>query len=369
MQFDDEQEELRRTLRRFLADRSPSTEVRRLMETEEGFDPAVWSQMAGQLGLQGLAIPEEYGGSGCGQIETSLVLEEMGRVLLPSPYFATVVLAAGLLLLTDDEAARAEYLPGLADGSTIATVAVAGDDGQWRATGSGTRAEPSGDDWLLTGRTSFVLDGHTAGLLLVVAEAPGGPSVFAVDAAAAGVSRRLLQTLDMTRKLAEVTLDGTPGRLVGAQGDAVALVPRLLRSAVVSLAAEQVGGAQRCLETTVDYAKLRFQFGRAIGSFQAVKHRCADMLLGVESARSAAYYATWALASDAEDADMAASLAAAYCSEAFFTAAADAIQLHGGIAFTWEHDAHLYYRRAKSSELLFGTPTEHWDAVAERLLA
>ena len=368
MQFDKEQEELRRTLRRFLETKSSSEEVRRLMETEEGYDPAVWKQMADQLGLQGLAIPEEFGGSGFSILETALVTEEMGRALLPAPYLATV-LAANLLQLSDDQQAKTDLLPGIADGSTIATVALAEADGKWTAENLQTSATQSGDGWTLEGQKSFVLDGTTASLLLVVAQAPGGPSVFAVEGSASGLTRRGLTTLDMTRKLAEVGFSGTPARLVGAEGDAATLVPQLMRTAVVLLATEQVGGAQRCLERTVEYVNIRFQFGRPVGSFQAVKHRCADMLLEVESARSAAYYALWALAEGAEDAEISVDLAKAYCSEAYWIAASDSIQLHGGIAFTWEHDAHLYYRRAKSTSLLFGTPTEHWDAVAEQLLS
>ncbi len=368
MQFDKEQEELRRTLRRFLETKASSEEVRRLMETEQGYDPAVWAQMADQLGLQGLAIPEEFGGSGFSILETALVLEEMGRALLPAPYLATI-LGANLLQLSDDQQAKADLLPGIADGSTIATVALAEASGAWSTENLQTRATGSGDSWTLEGQKSFVLDGTTATLLLVVAETPGGPSVFAVDSTASGLSRRALNTLDMTRKLAEVSFSATPARLVGAEGDATALIPRLMRIAAVVLATEQVGGAQLCLERTVEYVNLRYQFGRPVGSFQAVKHRCADMLLEVESARSAAYYALWALAENADDAEMSVDLAKAYCSEAYWIAASDSIQLHGGIAFTWEHDAHLYYRRAKSSSLLFGTPTEHWDALAERLLA
>jgi alkylation response protein AidB-like acyl-CoA dehydrogenase len=368
MQFDKEQEELRRTLRRFLETKSSSEEVRRLMETQEGYDPAVWKQMAEQLGLQGLAIPEEFGGSGFGILETALVLEEMGRALLPAPYLATV-LGANLLQLSDDQQAKEDLLPGIAEGTTIATVALAEADGEWNTDNLSTTATQSGDGWTLEGQKSFVLDGTTATLLLVVAQAPGGPSVFAVDGSAAGITRRGLDTLDMTRKLAEVGFSGTPARLVGAEGDAATLVPRLMRIASVVLATEQVGGAQRCLERTVEYVNIRYQFGRPVGSFQAVKHRCADMLLEVESARSAAYYALWALAEDADDAAISADLAKAFCSEAYWLAASDSIQLHGGIAFTWEHDAHLYYRRAKSTSLLFGSPTEHWDAVAEKLLA
>ncbi len=368
MAFDKEQEELRRTLRRFLETKASSEEVRRLMETEDGYDAGVWKQMAEQLGLQGLAIPEEFGGSGFSILETALVTEEMGRALLPAPYLATV-LGANLLQLSDDQQAKADLLPGIADGTTIATVALAEADGKWTADDLQTTATRSGDGWTLEGQKSFVLDGTTATLLLVVAQTPAGPSVFAVDGSAEGITRRGLDTLDMTRKLAEVGFSGTPARLVGAEGDAATLVPRLMQIAVVLLATEQVGGAQRCLERTVEYVNLRYQFGRPVGSFQAVKHRCADMLLEVESARSAAYYALWALAEGGEDADISVDLAKAYCSEAYWLAASDSIQLHGGIAFTWEHDAHLYYRRAKSTSLLFGSPNEHWDAVAEKLLA
>jgi alkylation response protein AidB-like acyl-CoA dehydrogenase len=278
-------------------------------------------------------------------------------------------MAANLLQLSDDAQAKTDLLPGIAEGETIATVALAEADGRWEATGLQTRATGSGDSWTIDGTKSFVLDGHTASLLLVVAEAPGGPSVFAVEGSASGLTRKALTTLDMTRKLAEVQFSGTPARLVGAEGDAATLVPRLMQIAVVLLATEQVGGAQRCLERTVEYVNLRYQFGRPVGSFQAVKHRCADMLLEVESARSAAYYALWALAENADDAAISVDLAKAFCSEAYWLAASDSIQLHGGIAFTWEHDAHLYYRRAKSSGLLFGSPNEHWDAVAEHLLA
>jgi alkylation response protein AidB-like acyl-CoA dehydrogenase len=292
----------------------------------------------------------------------------MGRALLPAPYLATV-LGANLLQLSDDQQAKADLLPGIADGSTIATVALAEADGQWTAENLSTTATGSGDSWTLEGQKSYVLDGATATLLLVVAQTPGGPSVFAVEGSASGVTRKSLTTLDMTRKLAEVSFSGTPARLIGAEGDAATLVPQLMRIAVVLLATEQVGGAQRCLERTVEYVNIRYQFGRPVGSFQAVKHRCADMLLEVESARSAAYYALWALAEGSDDAEISVDLAKAYCSEAYWIAASDSIQLHGGIAFTWEHDAHLYYRRAKSTSLLFGTPTEHWDAVAEKLLA
>ena len=366
--FTDEQRELAATLRRFLRDKSPSSEVRRLMQTEAGYDPQTWSQLAGQLGLPGLIIPEKHGGCGAGPVELAIASEEMGRALLCAPYFATAVLSVQALLASGDQAAQEEFLPGIADGSTIATLAVGEDDGGWAAEGVATRARRSGDGYVLDGRKSFVIDGHAAGLLLVVAQADGGPSLFAVRGDADGLGRRPLETLDLTRKQAALSLDAVPGRLIGAEGSAADVVVRTLRLAAVALAAEQVGGAQRCLDMSVEYAKIRMQFGRPIGSFQAIKHMCADMLLEVESARSAAYYAAWAAQDGSDELPLVASLAKACCSEAYFRAAADNIQIHGGIGFTWEHDAHLYYRRAKSTELMLGTPAEHREIAAGYLI-
>jgi alkylation response protein AidB-like acyl-CoA dehydrogenase len=366
--FTDEQRELAAILRRFLQEKSPPAEVRRLMQTEEGYDPQTWAQLASQLGLLGLAIPEKYGGSGAGPVELAVACEEMGRALLCAPYFGTAVLAAQALLASDDQAAAEQFLPSLADGTTIATLAVPEDDGAWATGGLQTRARRSGDGYVLDGRKSFVLDGHIADLILVVAQADAGPSLFAVQGSADGLSRRLLETLDMTRKQAALELDEVPGRLIGAAGGAADVVARTLRHAVVALAAEQVGGAQRCLDMSVDYAKIRMQFGRPIGSFQAIKHMCADLLLEVESARSAAYYAAWAAEEQSDELPLVASLAKAFCSETYFRAAADNIQVHGGIGFTWEHDAHLYYRRAKSTEVMLGTPEEHREIAAGYLI-
>jgi alkylation response protein AidB-like acyl-CoA dehydrogenase len=336
--FTDEQQDLRAMVRRFLAEKSPVSEVRRLMATEAGYDPAVWAQL-GQLGLAGLTIPEKYGGAGCGPVEQLIVCEEMGAAL-----------------------------PPMASGETIATLAVPEDDGSWAPDQFRVTARRSGDRYLLDGRKSFVLDGMIADLILVAASSDDGPAVFAVDGDALGLSRQAMQTLDMTRKQAVLTFSGTPGRLVGQPGAAAEIVVQAVRGGVLALAAEQVGGAQRCLDMAVAYAKVRHQFGRAIGSFQAIKHMCADMLLEVESARSAAYRAAWAAADGAADVPLIASLAKAYCSEAYFHVAASNIQVHGGIGFTWEHDAHLYYRRAKSAEVMLGTPASHREVVAGLLL-
>jgi alkylation response protein AidB-like acyl-CoA dehydrogenase len=365
--FSEEQEELRRAVRRFLDDKSPMTEVRRLMETTEGYDPAVWQQMGAQLGLQGLAIPEEYGGSGFGYVELIVVLEEMGASLLCAPYFSTVALAANALLSTGDESAKKDLLPGIASGDTIATLAFTEDSGRWDLDGITIEARGGGQGWALHGHKMFVLDGHTASLVLVAARTGAGVSIFAVEGDASGLTRTSLATMDQTRKQARLEFDGTPARLVGEEGSGGAVLTRTLDLAAVALAAEQVGGAQRCLDTSVEYAKTRIQFGRPIGSFQAIKHKCADMLLEVESAKSAAYYAGWAAAEDSEELPVVASLAKSYCSEAYFHAAAENIQIHGGIGFTWEHDAHLYFKRAKSSELLLGDPTYHRELLAQRI--
>jgi alkylation response protein AidB-like acyl-CoA dehydrogenase len=365
--FTEEQEELRRAVRRFLEDKSPMTEVRRLMETPEGFDRATWDQMANQLGLQAIAIPEEYGGAGFSYVELVVVLEEMGAALFCGPYFATVALAANALLSSDDEAAKKELLPGIASGTTIATLALTEDSGRWDVESVTLAASGSGADWTLDGHKMFVVDGHNVDLLVVAARSPEGVSLFAVEANAPGVTRTPLATMDQTRKQARVEFAKTPARLIGAAGGAAPALSRTLDLSAVALAAEQVGGAQRCLDMSVDYAKSRIQFGRPIGSFQAIKHKCADMLLEVESAKSAAYYAGWAAAEDSDELPVVASLAKSYCSEAYFHAAAENIQIHGGIGFTWEHDAHLYFKRAKSSELLLGDPSYHRELLAQRI--
>jgi alkylation response protein AidB-like acyl-CoA dehydrogenase len=365
--FSEEQEELRKSVRRFLEDKSPETEVRRLMETTEGYDPAVWSQMAQQLGLQGLAIPEEFGGSGFTYVELIVVLEEMGRALLCAPYFSTVALAANALLTSGDDSAKKEYLPGIASGDTIATLAITEPAGKWDEAGITLQATGSGDAWTLNGTKSFVIDGHTAGLILVAARTPAGVSLFAVPGDAPGLTRTPLATMDQTRKQAKLEFAATPARLVGTDGSGWATLSKTLDLAAVALAAEQVGGGQKVLEMSVEYAKVRVQFGRPIGSFQAIKHKCADMLLEVESAKSAAYYAGWAAAEDSDELPVVASLAKAYCSDAYFHAAAENIQIHGGIGFTWEHPAHLYFKRAKSSELYLGDPTYHRELLAQRI--
>ena len=365
--FSDEQEELRAAVRRFLAEKSPETEVRRLMDTTEGYDPAVWSQMADQLGLQSLTIPEEFGGSGFTYVELLVVLEEMGAALLCAPFFSSVALAANALLTSGDDEAKKSFLPGIAAGETIATLAITEDNGKWDFGGIECKASKLGDGWVLDGHKMFVIDGHVANLIIVAARTSAGVSLFAVQDDAAGLTRTPLPTMDQTRKQARIEFSGTPATLIGADGGAEPGLTKTLDLAAVALAAEQVGGAQHVLDASVEYAKTRIQFGRPIGSFQAIKHKCADMLLEVESAKSAAYYAAWAAAEDSDELPVVASLAKSYCSEAYFHAAAENIQIHGGIGFTWEHPAHLYFKRAKSSELFLGDPSYHRELLAQRI--
>ncbi len=365
--FTDEQDELRKIVRSFLEAKSPESAVREQMETERGYDEAVWSQMAEQMGLQGLHIPEEYGGSGFSYVELGIVLEEMGRSLLCAPFFSTVVLAANTLIQCGDESAKKDYLPGIASGETIATVAFTEPSGKWDASGIEMEATKSADGYTLTGTKMYVIDGHVADLILVVARTDAGVSLFAVDGNAAGLTRTPLSTMDQTRKQARLEFENTPARLMESEGIGWDFMARVLDLVAVGLAAEQVGGAQKVLEMAVEYAKVRVQFGRPIGSFQAIKHKCADMLLEVESAKSAAYYGMWCAAEMDDELPSVASLAKAYCSEAYFHAAAENIQIHGGIGFTWEHPAHLYFKRAKSSELLFGDPTYHRELLAQRI--
>jgi alkylation response protein AidB-like acyl-CoA dehydrogenase len=363
----EDHEEFRRSVRPFLEKLSPEAEVRRLMATDAGYDPAAWRQMAEQLGLQGLIVPAELGGSGYSFLELGVVLEEMGRLLLCAPFFATVVLATTTLLLAGDQSAQADYLPDIAAGDTVATLALTEDSGSLDPSSIELSAAPGEGGWQLDGVKNFVLDGHVADLLLVAARSPAGISLFGVDGDAPGLLRSPLRTMDQTRKQARLTFAATPARLVGTDGEAWPVLTRVLDLAAVGLAAEQVGGAQKCLEMAVEYAKIRTQFGRLIGSFQAIKHKCADILLEVESAKSAAYHALHVAASRGTELPAVASLVKAWCSETYANAAAENIQIHGGIGFTWEHAAHLYFKRAASSQLLFGSPRHHRLQFADRI--
>ncbi len=375
--FTDEQQELRSTAARFLEEKSSSATVRELMETDTGFDEGTWKQMA-DLGWTGMAIPEEYGGLGFGFVELTVLMEEMGRKLLPAPFLSSVILGANAILNAGGDSQKKELLPGIADGTTRATLAFVEPSGKWDVDAIEVKATEKGGNWTISGTKSYVLDGHTATLLIVAAADGDNISLFTVDPDATGVTRTKLETLDMTRKQAKIDFENAPANLLlgtfgtnqgpfGVKGAGADALQKTLDQAAAVLSAEMVGGSQQCLDMSTTYAKERYQFGRPIGSFQAIKHKCANMLMEVEMARSAAYYAGWAAADDPEELPLAASLAKAYCSDAYFHAAAENIQIHGGIGFTWEHDAHLYFRRAKSSEIYLGDATYHRELVAQKL--
>jgi alkylation response protein AidB-like acyl-CoA dehydrogenase len=363
--------ELRAGVRDFLAAKSGERQVRAALDAERGYDEDLWRQMADQLGLAGLALPEEYGGDGFGFTELQVVLEELGRALTPSPFLASVVLAAGAVLAAGDEVAAQAYLPGIASGKTTAALAVAESAGLWSFDQLATTARPADDGsdrWLLAGTKQFVLHGATADLLVVAAHTEQGPSFFAVQAGAPGLSRTALRTLDLTRPMAAIQFSETPATLIGAPGAAAPALDAVLDLAMTALAAEQAGAARACLEASAAYARERHQFGRPIGSFQAVKHKCADMLVKVELAQAAATEAARAAAGDADAAPLphAAAVAHAVCSESLMFVAAENIQVHGGIGFTWEHQAHLYFRRAKASQLMFGGPGFYFEHLLRR---
>ena len=370
--FSDEQEEFRSTLRRFFEEKAPSAEVRRLMETSEGYDPGVWKQMAEELGLQGVHLPEEYGGQGFGFLELGIVLEEMGRVLFPSPFFATVCLAANAILNAGSEAQKQALLPGIAAGETLATLALSEDSGRFDAAGITLEAVPDGGGYRLDGHKSFVIDGQIADCLVVAARMKGsagneGITLVTVRSDDPGVAATPLETMDEIRKQARIEFSGARAEILGCEGAAWPALSKTLDQAVVMLAAEMLGASQKCLEMAVEYAKVRMQFARPIGSFQAIKHKAADVLLEVELAKSAGYYSWWIADQREEELAEAASLAKSVCTDTFLLAATESIQIHGGIGFTWEHDAHLYLKRAKGSEILFGNATEHRARLVTQL--
>lgn len=365
--FSDEQEELRSVVRAFLRDVSPQEEVRRLMETPSGHDAAVWTKMGAQLGLQGLAVPEDLGGAGAGPLEVGIVAEEMGRTLFGAPFLSTCVLAVQAILAAGDPGCSRELLPGIACGVTTATVAFSEPGRPWDAPAEHTAVRRADGHWLLDGAKELVLDGAHADLVLVTARGEQGVGLYAVSGDAAGLTRTPTRTLDPTRKLARLEFSATPAHPVGRGDAGTRILARVLDHASTMLAAEAVGVAQHLLGTTVAHVKDRVQFGRPIGAFQAVQHACAHMYVEVESARAAAHHALWAAAADSPDLPLAAGLAKAYCTDAAMRVATEAVQLLGGIGVTWEHPAHLYFRRAKSSQLLFGSTDLHRDALVRRL--
>ncbi|MGY1810050.1 acyl-CoA dehydrogenase family protein [Blastococcus sp. SYSU D00669] len=352
-----EQQDLRTTTRRLLQDRAPLERARALGESGTRHDPDLWRALAQQAGLQGLAVPEEHGGSGASRVEQAVVFEEMGRVLLGGPFLSTVGFAAEALLASGDGAAQAEHLPPLAEGERTATLAVVEADGRWRPDAVATRATGSGPDARLTGVKELVLDGADADLVLVLAASDAGPSLYAVEAGADGLTAERLDPLDLTRPLARLRFADVPARLVGEPGDGARIAGAVRQAAAVLLAAEQVGAMTTLVGMTADHARTRRAFGRPIGAFQGVKHRLADMAVRLEMSRSAAYWSAWQEPGSAAAA-MGAAVAGSYCSESFLQTARDTIQLHGGTGFTWEHDAHLFLRRARADATLAGPPAD-----------
>jgi acyl-CoA dehydrogenase len=357
---------LRSTVRDALKRLSTSGDVRRTMATARGFEEPVWNRLAGELGLPGLMLPAKFGGGELTEAEMAIAFEEAGARLLCAPLFATAGLAVPLLQALSDDAAIARYAPAIASGELTATVALAEDAGRWRTEAVRCTATQAGSGWVIDGVKNYVVDGATAGLVLVVAQAGAELGVFAVHGDAPGLERDQLVTLDQTRKQARLLFKATPAQRVGA-GEATSSVARATAVSRALLAAEQVGGAQHCLGMTVDYAKSRIQFGRPIGSFQAVKQRLAEMLVLVESARSAGLAAVTAAGTGDEELEHVAAVAALTCGDAYTWVTAQTVQLHGGIGFTWEHDAHLYFKRARASALLLGTAGELVDLIGQQL--
>jgi alkylation response protein AidB-like acyl-CoA dehydrogenase len=372
--FSEEQEMLRQSAREFLEGECPMTYVRQMMDDQRGYSEEQWKKMA-ELGWTGLIVAEEYGGAGLDMVDLVVVLEEMGRVVMPGPFFASVVLGGIALDLGGSAEQKKRHLPDLAAGKTKATLAQVEESGRWDAEGIQLAAEASGGGFSLTGTKLFVHDAHNADILIVPVRTGGsgtdGITLLIVDAKGRGVSTRVLKTMDQTRKLCEVQFDGaTVGAdgVLGEVGHGWPLLDRIIDRGKVALCAEMCGGAQKVLEMSVDYAKVREQFGRPIGSFQAIQHKCANMMVQVESAKSATYYAAWAVANDVAEAHLAACMAKAYCSDAYRYTSAEGIQIHGGIGFTWEHDMHLYFKRAKGSEVTFGDATWNRELVAQVVL-
>jgi alkylation response protein AidB-like acyl-CoA dehydrogenase len=372
--FSEEQEMLRQSARQFLESECAMTYVRKMMEDDTGYSEAQWKKMA-ELGWMGLILPEAHGGSGLNMVDLVVVLEEMGRVVMPGPFYATVILGGLAVDLGGNDAQKKKYLPGIAAGTLRATLAQVEESGRWDAEGIELPAKKDGAGFSLSGTKLFVHDAHNADLLVVPARTSGsgsdGVTLFLVDTKQQGVKTTLLKTMDQTRKLCEVTLQNVkvaPDAVLGAVGKGWPLLDRLVDRAKVAMCAEMCGGAQKVLEMSVEYAKVREQFGKPIGSFQAIQHKCANMMVQVESAKSATYYAAWAVANDVPEAHLAACMAKAYCSDAYRFVSAEGIQIHGGIGFTWEHDMHLYFKRAKGSEVTFGDATWNRELVAQEVL-
>ena len=366
--FTDEQGQLRSAVRKFCADNFDEPTVRRLMESDPTFDAGVWARLGGELGVLGLSVPEADGGVGGSLIDQAVAVEELGATLACGPVFGTVFLAIPALVAAPSGEVRDAVLAELVEGRRTAAFAVADHAGGFDPAAVTVTAAGSGAETTLSGTLQRVVDGTAADDLLVAANTADGVALYVVDAAGAGVQRTGLVTLDLTRPQATVVLTDAPARLVAGPDEATRVIEHALQIGSALLAVEQVGASQHLLDLAVDYAKSRLQFGRPIGSFQAVKHRLADLLVDVEHARSTAYHAVWALADGSDDPALVASIAQAVCSAAFTRVATDTIQTLGGIGFTWEHQAHLYFKRATTDAALLGSPEQHRSRVAAMVL-
>ena len=379
--FTEEQEMIRTTAQAFLAETSTPAAVRAAMVTERGYDPELWQRICSDMYWQAMHIPEEYGGLGLGYVELVATLEQMGRNLLCAPFFATVCLAANALLVAGSDEQKTRYLPQLAAGTT-GTLAYTGSSGRWDALAVDVNCAAQEGGYRLSGKYRYVPDGHTAEVLVLAARAPGsageeGVSLFVIPADTAGISRRWLPTMDQTRRQAELVLDNVfvpADALMGIEGESWPLLAKIIELATIAITADQLGGAQQALDSTVDYLQERVQFGRVIASYQAVKHKAADMMVKVEASRSAVYYAACiadeALSGGPLGVELAeaASIAKAYCSDAYFFNAGCGIQLHGGVGFTAEYDIQLYFKRARSTEIFLGDGAWHRERLACLLL-
>ncbi len=372
--FTDDQGMLRDLVREFLTEQSPIAHVRAMMDDERGYDPDLYRRFV-QLGM--LPFPEEYGGVGLGMIEQAIVLEEIGRIPYPGPYFATVILAGGAIMAANDDRAKARYLPDITNGDLTMSLAFLEDSIGWGPDSVALPLTRDGDSYVLNGVKRFVPFGHTADTVLVAARMGDGTgaegiSLIAVPRESQGLTAKREMMSDLTERTATLHFDNVrvpAENLLGTEGAAWPAIEATLRAAAVGASAEMLGAARRSLEMSVDYAKVRKQFGQFIGQFQAVKHKLAEMLVLVENAHAATYYAAWALDAQAPDATMAASVAKSFVNEAARIVCGEAIQVHGGIGFTWEYDLHLYFKRAKFYEPLYGDTAEHRERVFAAALA
>jgi alkylation response protein AidB-like acyl-CoA dehydrogenase len=373
--FTEEQELLRASARRFLENECPSAFVRQRMAEPEAMTEVFWQKLAEQ-GWFGILYPEEAGGSGLGLVDMAVLMEEMGRAVMPGPFFSTVLLGSAAILEAGSQYQRQEWLPRIAAGAAKVSLAWTEANARWDAGGIVATGRETAGGFVLSGTKLFVPDAHLSDALVVAVRTRDGStmedgiSLFLVPEGAAGLAVTLLPTMDETRKLCEVRLDSVvvpAAALLGDMHGGWPALARVLDRATVALCAEMCGGSQQVLDMTTAYAKIRIAFGNPIGSYQGVKHRAADMLVDVENAKSLTYYAAWAIDEGLAEAPLAVSMAKAYASDAYRKVAGAGIQLHGGIGFTWEHDLQLYFKRAKASEVAFGDATWHRERVARML--